>query len=257
MPNAAKPLPLCLAVLLTACAGAATLPPATASDPILVDLPYLAAAFQDGSRLPAGPLTVTARTLEIRSLTLPDGKVIVADAFASGDDVEPLALTVPPGSYPVVLSLVSDPASPYETIAAAMLRLSSGEPVAWHLATTPAQDPANLAQDEIFGYPVDSGTAMVASPAGARRYVRKLVLFGNLNYVYLQHVSQTMEANAPNGGGWANLVLDAGSGENVIVFQSGYGDGFYTSYWGYDAEGQLVCLVTDFDLLYMEDPGQP
>jgi hypothetical protein len=43
----------------------------------------------------------------------------------------------------------------------------------------------------------------------------------------------------------------------VIVFQSGYGDGFYASYWGFDAEGQLVCLVTDFDLFYEDDQAQP
>lgn len=34
-----------------------------------------------------------------------------------------------------------------------------------------------------------------------------------------------------------------------IAFSSGRGDGFYPSYWGYDAAGQRVALVTDCRVL--------
>ncbi|MEH6980177.1 DUF4241 domain-containing protein, partial [Bacillus pseudomycoides] len=30
----------------------------------------------------------------------------------------------------------------------------------------------------------------------------------------------------------------------------GYGDGFYPSYWGFDENGKIVSLVTDFQVLY-------
>lgn len=36
---------------------------------------------------------------------------------------------------------------------------------------------------------------------------------------------------------------------NVAAFSSGWGDGGYPSYWGFDAEGQLCCLMTDFCIL--------
>ena len=48
---------------------------------------------------------------------------------------------------------------------------------------------------------------------------------------------------------WTNLILDEASGANVIAFSSGYGDGSYPSYWGYDLAGQRVALVTDFGVL--------
>ena len=33
------------------------------------------------------------------------------------------------------------------------------------------------------------------------------------------------------------------------MFSSGWGDGFYTSWWGLNAAGEVVELVTDFELL--------
>ena len=40
-----------------------------------------------------------------------------------------------------------------------------------------------------------------------------------------------------------------GSGLNIAAFSSGFGDGSYSSYWGLDAEGAPVRLVTSFDVL--------
>ncbi len=222
--------------LLVGCTGAVSVPPLVSPEPMAVDLPFLAEAFQDGARLPTG-------------------EVIVADAFA-GADTAPLAQRVPPGAYPVSLSLITYPNAPYETIAAAMVRFAPGTPVTWRLATKPGQDTSALAEDEFFGYPVDSGTAMFASPAGARLFGEKLSVFGVLNVAYLKAFSQQMDANAPNGGAWINQVFDAGAGTNVVAFQSGNGDGVYAAYWGYDAEGTLAALVTEFGLVY-EDEAAP
>ncbi|WP_432774035.1 DUF4241 domain-containing protein [Brevibacillus gelatini] len=39
------------------------------------------------------------------------------------------------------------------------------------------------------------------------------------------------------------------------MFSSGWGDGSYASYIGYDADGQIVRLLTDFYLVdWMETP---
>jgi hypothetical protein len=33
---------------------------------------------------------------------------------------------------------------------------------------------------------------------------------------------------------------------NAVMFHSGWGDGFYASWFGYDANGDVAALVTDF-----------
>ena len=35
----------------------------------------------------------------------------------------------------------------------------------------------------------------------------------------------------------------------MVAFSSGFGDGRYASYWGFDEENNLTCLVTDFGVL--------
>jgi hypothetical protein len=40
---------------------------------------------------------------------------------------------------------------------------------------------------------------------------------------------------------------------NLIAFSSGYGDGRYGSYAGFNCEGDIVAVVTDFNVLAGED----
>ena len=51
---------------------------------------------------------------------------------------------------------------------------------------------------------------------------------------------------------WGNAILDDTTDTNVIVFSAGNGDGYYSSYWGYSAQGAIVALVTDFGILDIE-----
>jgi siroheme synthase len=48
---------------------------------------------------------------------------------------------------------------------------------------------------------------------------------------------------------WANHVLDDETGLNIVLFSSGWGNGQYKTYWGLDARGAALCLMTDFQVL--------
>jgi hypothetical protein len=54
---------------------------------------------------------------------------------------------------------------------------------------------------------------------------------------------------APGGIGRWNLHVLPRSDLNIAMFSSGLGDGSFGSFWGLDAEGEPVTLVTDFELL--------
>ena len=51
----------------------------------------------------------------------------------------------------------------------------------------------------------------------------------------------------------ATLLLDPSTGANMIAFESGWGDGRYASYWGLDRDGAPVCLLTDFEVVNMDE----
>jgi hypothetical protein len=51
---------------------------------------------------------------------------------------------------------------------------------------------------------------------------------------------------------WVNFIVDESTGANVMAFSSGLGDGIYGTYFGYDEDDDLVCAVTDFNVLGKE-----
>ena len=111
----------------------------------------------------------------------------------------------------------------------------------WREARTPANATATASPGFFFGYGVDSGNGSFFSPeAGAAAmadagFVDRLVAALN---------------RAPNSSwGWADLVVDPGTGANIVAFSSGFGDGAYATYVGLDASGGPVAFMTDFAVL--------
>jgi hypothetical protein len=213
-----------------------------------VNVPHLDKAFQDGSVHHVGGYEITVKTLDVGTLLLPSGEVIANDPFAL-PHAQPFSLKLAPGQYPVILSLAYYPNSPDPVIAAAKLRITERAPVAWYLATISGQDPSTLAEDEIFGYPVDSGTSAFLSPESAAILGRQLASGAlGINVDYIKRLNEEMSAH-PATGSWVDVRLEGSSGLNAVLFTSGYGDGFFASYWGLDETGQVACLVTDFAIL--------
>ena len=212
-----------------------------------VAFPLPASAFVDGSSLLSSGEPVTVRTIEIGHLNLPSGRVVATDPF-SYPEREPFTARVAPGSYPVVLSLVQPEGWPTPLIAAAMLQFSEATPVTWHLALTPGQDPGELAEDGFYGFPVDAGSACFVSPEAARIHAKRTTVLGVLNLPYIMRISQEMDGHGDEGM-WAMVELDRKRGLNAAFLTSGYGDGSYGAYWGYDADGKATSLVIDFGVI--------
>lgn len=178
-------------------------------------------------------------------LTVITGELIACDPLVP--HTESFSRTISPGVYPVVAWWLQEE----QAIAAVELRLSETRPVRWEMATCPGQDIGDLEDGYIFGYPVDTGLGCFADAKAIaqmeeleRRLERELG--DQFISFYDNKVEFILEEHDDN---WGDLVLDAGNGLNVVMVRSGFGDGFYASYWGFNEEGQVVSLVTDFDIL--------
>ena len=203
-----------------------------------------ALAFQDGATISDAQGTVaTIHTHPLGELVAPTGQIIACDPLTA---LEPaaFALRIAPGSYAVVAS-VAELANGDKRVAGLMLRLREAPVERWEMARMEGQDDVDLKEDEFFGYPVDAGVGclMDASAAAA------LDIRYDTDEGYDEALIDAMEANRAVGWEHANITLDQGNGANVVMVESGWGDGIYASYWGYDASGAPVCLVTDFSIL--------
>lgn len=179
--------------------------------------------------------TITTTVREVGKLRLTSGRVVTCDPLLGSSGLTPLARTVPPGQYPVVLSVVRG------RVACAMLRFRKSRPVRWELATRPGQDLAKLGPGRIFTYSVDSGIGSFLD-ADQIPHLGKL-----LDGVLID--SRAESATDSLAGEWGERVLNDATGGNLIAFHSGWGDGGYGSYWGLNSAGDPVSLVTDFRLL--------
>jgi hypothetical protein len=187
--------------------------------------PCLWTLFHSPCRLGTGAEELEVTVLPIDPIALPSGRIVVGDPLGDLYDNEPLTQEVPPGRYSVRLAT----ATGLGGAVASMVRFGAGTAVRWE-PTEPNR------------HGVDSGTSGFVDSGLARRLQQKS---GEWFERHLQRCSDALEGA---GEPWGNRRLDRETGANLLFFWTATGDGQYPSFCGYAANGELVCLVTDYFL---------
>lgn len=197
--------------------------------------------FSNGDRL--GYLTI--RVAEAGELWLSSGRVVACDPgqLMHEDACPAFSRTVPPGHYPVRVSVAEFDSGGWRAAFAALI-LDPAKPVRYELATRPGEDVATLEPGESFGHGVDTGTSCFIDVEAARVVFERCK---DRDYCWKGGFTDLRCLDRDDTS--RNAQIDPASGSNMIVFPSGIGDGRYASYWGFDAADRLVCLVTDFEIL--------
>ena len=201
--------------------------------------------------------------LDIGEVNLTSGKIIACDplAYLYEDDASPFIQTVKPNKYKVSLLIIEDE----ERIAMAKISFSDKKPARYELAVTGEEDLSEVEEGEFFGYPVDAGMGCFCDYDAAKKYFEyenKLEeeSGGDFDNRYDDLFSDLLEDNAKKNpkyqseyGDWLNWNIPE-SDLNIVLFTSGYGDGYYPSYFAYDENDNICALYTIFiDLNDEED----
>ncbi len=186
--------------------------------------------------------TVAFKVVEVGLLKLPSGQVCAADPFIALSNAKPFKQATPIGAFPVRLAVANFPSGGLR-VAFARVDFKLAPVVRWSMAVIEGQDTATLKPNEIFGYGVDAGTGSFFDPLAGREAARLL----DANEDAWEAWQTEGEANGPKMIGPHSFLLDLPLGAaNAVMFHSGWGDGFYASWFGYDTNGDVVALVTDF-----------
>lgn len=180
-------------------------------------------------------------------LVLSTGRIVACDPLVF-PEAEPFTATVTPGTYAVMLA-VANVSETDQRIAFAKLQLAPGDPEKWQMAVVVGQDLSTLQPNQIFGYPVDSGTGCFMDAATSALLLERM----NTEDEYYQTIIDAMEKTYIHTWSYADVRPSPQHTDNCVAFSSGWGDGLYASYFGYSAAGQIICLVTDFDVLWRHD----
>ncbi len=181
----------------------------------------------------------------IGELVLVSGKLVACDPLVFPDSV-PFTTHLTPGRYPVILSVAQNLESNDCRVAYAVIELSKKHPVRWEMATVPGQDISLLNEGKIFGYGVDSGTGAFMDWEVGKIIDSSLINEEEFEDSYPGQLLDLLEKNYHPTWCWANMPVSELPEANAIAFSSGWGDGFYATYFGYDTDNNIVSVVTDF-----------
>jgi len=151
-----------------------------------------------------------------------------------------ITVNFPIGQFPVQLAVAKINSD--ERVGFSRIKFSSEIPKSWTIAVCEGQRVEDLEADDIFGYGVDSGTGAFMDTSGGKEYL-KFLMEQQDNY---EKIIEEMEKTYKDTWSW--LLWDKNN-SNVAMFSSGYGDGFYATYIGYDSNNNICKLVTDFGVI--------
>lgn len=221
---------------------------------------HLPLALTDEQHVDDRLLPVTLRLQYIGDLMLPSGRLVACDP-ASSPGLKPFSLPLPQGNFPVILSLahlyyrdeldriIYEEVPPI--VAFSTIRIRQSVPVRWEIMTTDDQEITGSREGQEYGYGVDSGIG------GFMDYAASQILHKQWYELVDPPVWETImngiseTERSQNSSGWFQMSVGPA---NLIAFPSGEGSGIYTTYAGFDAEGEVAVIVTDFKIVRADNP---
>lgn len=209
------------------------------------------------------PVTV----MDVGTVRFPSGRIIACDPLVSLEDAEPFIQLVPPGEYAVRICVV--PHERYgDRYACVKVELTKGRPVRYDMAMTGREDLSEeLQEGEFFGFGVDAGMGCVVDEVAReafRRYWEDRASteegIDPYNDLFCDVLERSYSENPEHqreGGDWAVWTVP-GTDLGIPIFASGWGDGCYPCYYGYDGDGHvcgIYVLFIDIARDYQKDPG--
>lgn len=198
--------------------------------------------------------TMDVDTLEIGEVSFPTGNVVACDPLVEFADARPYMQTIPAGTYPVTVCVV--PSEKYgNRYACVKVAVSDAKPVRYEMGLQSDEELDELGDDEIFGFGVDAGMGCVADvktrDAFFEYWKKREAEEEGIDY-YDDLFCDLLEENAKaypkyqcKYGDWLNWTIP-GTELNLPIFASGWGDGVYPVYFGYDADGKVCGVYVHF-----------
>jgi hypothetical protein len=201
--------------------------------------PLIGRAFEADATARVEGRPAQLSVVSIGDLDVPSGRIVACDPFIC-DQMQPFTRKVPTGRFPVQLAITRAPSGD-QRVAFARILFSDRPAKRWELALPPGESLDGSQTNYAFGYGVDTGTGSFMDAAVYGPYMAAIA--------HKSSVDQLVAAlNAAPDVPRTWLLRPFGPG-NVAMYSSGFGDGYYMSFFGLDEAGQVVSLTTDFSVI--------
>lgn len=200
--------------------------------------------------------TETRFFLTVGTVDVPSGKVIAADplCYMFGEHViaPVLKREIPKGSYPAEVSICRHDYIGVR-MCTARLKIKDTKAVRYEQAESEEETAAAKLKDGVMhGFPVDAGMMCFIDAGAAKNYAEFLGKWhkknpGKNHYddyfaAFFAESDKKLPAYQREGGDFIEWT-NPDSGERMVQISSGFGDGFYQSFWGFDESGDVCELI--------------
>ena len=194
-------------------------------------------------------------TLDIGTVHFPTGTILACDPLVSLEDALPYIQTVPAGTYPVTVCVV--PSETYgDRYACVKVAVSDKKPIRYEMGMVGNEDlDEEIGEDEFFGFFVDAGMGCITdirTQEAFRKYWERreseeegIDLYNDLFCDLLEENFKANPRYQREGGDWLNWTVPD-TDCSIPIFSSGWGDGVYPCYFGYDAEDKVCGVYIHF-----------
>ena len=185
-------------------------------------------------------------SFEVGKIYLSSGKLVACDPVLT-NDMKPFTTDFPKGEFQVLLHKERES----NCVAYGEIVFEKTEVLHWEMATTEGQTVKDLADEEVFGYPVESGMGCfmdLDSQNSLNELEHKLFRRKGDDFMGIYEEFFHEHFFDENGAidQYAFLKPDEEQPQNIFAFETGYGEGFYASYIGFDRNNKPVKIVTEF-----------
>ncbi|MEO6721007.1 MAG: DUF4241 domain-containing protein [Ferruginibacter sp.] len=206
-----------------------SLPARVVAAPVLFETAFIKGPTQKNNKV------LNLYGITIGKIKIVSGQIIACDPGHIDEYGIPFTQAFPTGEFPVQLSIVKVDAE--ETIAFARVKFNDEPVEKWEFALQEGQPPIPVGGKEKYGYSVDLGVGMFVDKEAS-----KVLDKNNLTDL---DAALYKEMDKHYHLGWRYTMYNFGN-YNLAAFSSGFGDGRYATYIGFDANGKPCRLLTDF-----------
>ena len=192
--------------------------------------------------------------LDIGEVNLPTEEIIACDPLVELGEAKTYIQKTPIGKFPVkiAVALSEEYGNRYACV---KVEFNKNKPIVYELAVTGNEKEMDEAtEDNFYGFGVDAGMGCVADKKAQYEYSvywNQLEQEGadnpydDLFEDLLSESFKRFPKYQRDCGDWANFTIP-NSDLNIPIFASGWGDGYYPCYFGYDEKGELSGFYIHF-----------
>lgn len=181
-------------------------------------------------------------SFEVGVISLVSGRLVACDPLIT-NDMKPFKVSFPKGDFTVIVH------KERETGCIAYVEIIFGKETVthWEMAITDGQNIADLNDNEIFGYPVQSGMGCFMDvDTQDKLNLLEREIYNKKGDLFMGIYEEFFHQYFSGGEQYAFLNPDESNTGNIFAFEAGFGEGFYASYIGFNAESKPVKIITEF-----------